>query len=159
MKIQGTLSHDVVKNGLHTIVRSMHFDGFKPKYVVGVGNGVVPALMLSSYLAVPMYSLDIDCSNGWMAEDAFGYDDIAPKNMLVVFDANVQGALPIWLKDDWQKSCLPNDPKWAEIWGKNVRFATIVNNTASNFQDMDYIGMNTEKAEVISFPWEKWWLY
>jgi len=160
MKISGSLSNETVQNALHTIIREMQKDNWKPDYVVGVDAGVVPAIMLSNYLSVSMHSLDIGCSNAWMSEDAFGYDEIVKKNILVVFDANIQGALPILLKDDWQKSCLPDDPKWLDIWNKNVRFASIVNNTSSNFEDIDYVGIeiDNEHANTIVFPWEKWWL-
>ena len=56
---------------------------WKPDYIVGIGRGgLVPAVILSHILEVPMHSLKVtlrdgaeeDCDhNCWMAEDAMGY--------------------------------------------------------------------------------------
>ena len=71
-----------VKNGVQEILRQMHLDQFRPDYVVGITRGgLFPAVMISHYLKVPMYALDISLrdnvqqgpeSNCWMAVDAFG---------------------------------------------------------------------------------------
>jgi hypoxanthine phosphoribosyltransferase len=55
---------------------------WRPDYVVGITRGgLIPAVMISQYLDVPMHTLNISFrdseggpeSNLWMAEDAFGY--------------------------------------------------------------------------------------
>ena len=125
-----------------------------------------------------------DCG---MAEDAFGYpkqeiyvedeNDIgavldaassllempeAPgyKNILVVDDINDSGATIAWIKKDWPSSCLPNDPDWENVWGNNVRFATLTNNLASS-ETVDYHVWEVNKAEDdcwLVYPWEEFWL-
>ena len=94
-------------------------------------------------------------SNLWMADDAF-----SGTNILVVDDINDSGATLNWIKKDWQSSSLPNDPRWETVWNNNVRFATLVNNEASEFKDVDYTGLTINKMENpqwIVFPWEIWW--
>ena len=160
MKIEKSLKDTDIQNALHTIIRTMQSDKWRPEYIVGVDTGIIPGIMLGSYLQIPVYSLEYGCSNGWMAEEAFGYGyNHEPKNILIIFDSNIDGYTQFWLKENWQKTCLPDDPKWANtIWGSNVRFATIVNNNFSNFKDMDYIGIENEEDCVITMPWKNWWM-
>jgi hypoxanthine phosphoribosyltransferase len=114
-------------------------------------------------------------SNLWMAEDAFGYDypneivETYPtsiygeegqgKNILIVDDINDTGATLDWIIQDWQASCLPNDPLWDEVWGNNVRFAVLIDNLSSNFsRKVDYSAEEINKAEKdvwIVYPWER----
>jgi hypoxanthine phosphoribosyltransferase len=63
------------------IGREIHVSQWKPDYIVGLTRGgLIPAVMLSHYLNVPMYSLGVSLrdsnieseSNLWMAEDALG---------------------------------------------------------------------------------------
>lgn len=63
------------------ICRDVNLSQFKPDYIVGLSRGgLVPAVMISHYLNVPMYSLSVSLrdsdvgpeSNLWMAEDALG---------------------------------------------------------------------------------------
>jgi len=128
-----------------------------------------------------------DCvSNCEMAEDALGYpkqervvedeDDLGSvldaanslleegenfKNILLVDDINDSGATFNWIINDWQASCLPDDPDWELVWNNNVRFAVIVDNLASKCRvGMDFVGMEVNKAEDdvwIEFPYENWW--
>lgn len=161
---------------VHSIIRQMSQDNWRPDYVVGLTRGgLTPAVMISQYLSVPMHTLQVSLrdselgpeSNLWMAEDAFGYRNYDPmasgngrKRILVVDDINDSGATLNWIKEDWSSSCLPSSPDWNDVWNKNVRFATIVNNTASSFNDVDYAGLEINKIEDprwIVFPWEQWW--
>ena len=74
-----------VKNAVQEILRQMHLDNFRPDYVVGITRGgLLPAKMISHYLKVPMYTLDVSLrdnvqegpeSNLWMPCDAFGAVD------------------------------------------------------------------------------------
>jgi hypoxanthine phosphoribosyltransferase len=120
--------------------------------------------MISHYLGVPMKSLDISLrdggdtvSNCGMAEDA--YDG---KRILVVDDINDTGATLNWIMKDWTDLCHPNDcGRWEKVWNENVRFATIVDNLASDCAvEVYYAGMEVNKSEDdvwIEYPWENWW--
>jgi hypoxanthine phosphoribosyltransferase len=171
-----------VRAWVHDIIRAMNADGWRPDYVVGITRGgLVPATMLSHYLDVPMETLKVSLRDGgengcesnlWMAEDAFGYvnledqntgvrsDPALRKNILIVDDINDSGATLNWIKQDWPSGCLPNDERWAEVWGNNVRTAVLINNEASEFADVDYVGLSINKMEEpiwCVFPWEEWW--
>lgn len=165
------LTHDQIQSKLNIIVRQIQKSEWQPDYIVGiVRGGLYPAVMLSHYLDVPMHALKVtlrdgveeDCdTNCWMAEDAYGYpnSDTDKCNILIVDDINDSGATIKWIKDNWRDACLPNDEKWDNVWHKNVRFATVVNNLASS-EDVDYWGMEINKAEHnqwLEFPYENWW--
>jgi hypothetical protein len=104
-----------------------------------------------------------------MAEDAIGctpevstsrYDPYHRKNILIVDDINDSGRTLQWIKDDWRSSAFPNDSVWDTVWGYNVRVAVMINNTASEFKDVDYVGKEINKEETPEwcvFPWENWW--
>jgi xanthine phosphoribosyltransferase len=181
MKIYHTEKH--LKTWLHKIIRDLSHDNWKPDYIVGLTRGgLIPATMLSHYLEVPLQTLNVSLrdselgpeSNLWMAEEAFGYvpadeqetlksrwDISRRKNILIVDDINDSGATLQWIKDDWQSGCLPNETTaWNSVWNKSVRFAVLVNNEASNFKDVDYVGKEINKLETpawVVFPWENWW--
>ena len=61
------------------ILRQLQRDAWIPDYVVGLTRGgLVPATLISQYLAVPMETLKVQLRDGgesesnlWMAEDAF----------------------------------------------------------------------------------------
>jgi xanthine phosphoribosyltransferase len=68
-------------NGLVSrICRNIYFSGWKPDYIVGITRGgLIPAVMISQYLGIPMYTLGVSLRDGsesesnlWMAEDALG---------------------------------------------------------------------------------------
>jgi hypoxanthine phosphoribosyltransferase len=95
-------------------------------------------------------------SNLWMAEEAFNMT----KEILIVDDINDTGSTLNWIRQDWQSSCLPGHKDWESVWGNNVRVAVMINNEASNFKDVDYVGLNINKLEEpiwCVFPWEEWW--
>ena len=118
-------------------------------------------------------------SNCWMSEDAFGYEHwkinkqnedisasagepivtlpISAKNILIVDDINDTGATFNWIKQDWQSTCLPDEERWNEVWGNNVRFATLTDNMASDFDNVSYTCHEINKAEEdvwLVYPWE-----
>lgn len=159
------LETDVVKLALK-IAQS----DWRPDYIVGISRGgCVPAVMLSHALNLPMKPLQVSLrdhtesvSDCGMAEDAFGYvshdlrDDSA-MNILIVDDINDSGATFNWIRSDWQSSCLPTEPRWAEVWGQNVRFAVLHNNEASEFTDISFAANYINKAENdvwMVYPWE-----
>ena len=159
------------------ILRQLQRDAWRPDYVVGLTRGgLVPATLISQYLEVPMECLKVSLrdsehgpeSNLWMAEDAFGHVMHDPmcsgngrKKILIVDDINDSGATLNWIKNDWPSGCLPNDERWEEVWGNNVRVATLVDNEASKSElKISYSAVDLNKAEEdawIVFPWEDWW--
>ena len=151
-----------------TICREIAADNWRPDYIVGLTRGgLLPAVMISHYLNIPMQSLDVslrdggECtSNLGMAEDAFGCAGPA-KNILIVDDINDQGSTLNWIMEDWPSGCFPDGTRWEQVWGNNVRFAVVVDNLASQCKvGMNYWGMEVNKAEHdvwIEFPYEEWW--
>jgi len=147
-----------------TICRDILLDEWRPDYIVGIGRGgLLPAVMISHYLNVPMQSLDVSLRDGGgcvsnlgMAEDAY-----EGKNILIVDDINDQGSTINWIMNDWPSGCFPDDERWEKIWSNNVRFAVIVDNLSSQCSiGMNYWGMEVNKAEEdvwIEFPYEDWW--
>jgi hypoxanthine phosphoribosyltransferase len=163
-KIEKVYYGDVhVREMVSDISMKMHRDNWKPDYIVGLTRGgLIPAVYLSHYLDVPMETLKVSLrdstseseSNLWMAEDAFN-----GKNILIVDDINDTGATLNWIKKDWQDSCLPDDSKWLNIWGNNVKIAVLVDNLSSGLcGKVDYCAVEINKAEKdvwIVYPWER----
>ena len=168
-----------VERQTQEILRQIQSDGWRPDYVVGLTRGgLVPANLISQYLGCRMETLKVQLRDGgdsesnlWMAEDAFGYDgatfDGDParstrgKNILIVDDINDSGATLNWIKQDWQSSCFPSDPRWHLVWGNNVRVAVLCDNESSKSElTVSYSAVDLNKAEEdcwIVFPWEEWW--
>jgi xanthine phosphoribosyltransferase len=164
------------------IVTQMYADNWRPDYIVGLTRGGnVPATIISNMLNVRCEALKVSLrddgsdmgpeSNLWMAEDAFGYVDLDEqeilkcrwdigkrKKILVVDDINDTGATFNWIKQDWPSGCLPDeDNAWASVWANNVRFATLTNNDASEFDDVRYTCHEINKAEEdvwLVYLWE-----
>jgi len=161
-------SENDIKGFVQSIARTMSIDMFRPDYIVGLTRGgLIPATMLSHYLDVPLHTLNVSLrdsetgpeSNLWMAEDAFGYSAL-PKKILIVDDINDSGATLKWIKEDWPAGCFPTGERWNEVWHNNVKFATLINNEASEFKNVDYVGKHINKfenPEWCVFPWENWW--
>lgn len=169
---------------VRNILRQMQLDAWRPDYVVGITRGgLTPAVLISQYLDCPMNTLTVSLRDGsgsesnlWMAEDAYGYipaderpqdsdvlsDAESKKNILIVDDINDTGATIDWIVNDWQSGCLPQDPRWQDVWGGNVRFAVLVNNLGSDASvPVSYRGRDIDKRQDpawIVFPWEEWYL-
>ena len=153
-----------IENQTQEILRQLQQDAWMPDYVIGLTRGgLLPANLISQYLEIPMETLKVslrdgsECeSNCWVAEDAY-----EGKKILIVDDINDSGATLNWIKEDWQSSNLPNNPKWQEIWGDTVRVATLVDNESSASElTVSYSAVGLNKAEEdcwIVFPWEDWW--
>ena len=162
-----------------SIVNQMYTDNWRPDYIVGLTRGGnVPATIISNITGIRCEALKVSLrddnsqseSNLWMATDAFGYVEEADrstyksrwdigkrKNILIVDDINDTGATLDWIKQDWPAGCLPKETSWSTVWNKNVRFATLTENLASNFDGVDYSAHEVNKAEEdvwLVYPWE-----
>jgi xanthine phosphoribosyltransferase len=158
-----------VEHHTQEILRQIHADAWRPDYVVGLTRGgLVPANLISQYLGCRMETLkvslrdDTECeSNLWMAEDAFGHEMDQPKRILIVDDINDTGATLNYIREDWPSGCFPDNPRWTEVWGSNVRVAVLVDNESSKSEiPISYSAVDINKAEQdswIVFPWETWW--
>ena len=174
-------TYNDVHNAAMDIVLQMYKENWRPDYVVGITRGGLPlALRISQLLDCRMETLKVklrdavdgeSCeSNCWMSEDAFGYisqeertaeyqksDVYNKKNILIVDDINDTGATFNWIKQDWQSTCLPDDPNWDTVWGSNVRFAVMTENLSSEFSEVNYSWHEVNKAEEdvwLVYPWE-----
>jgi len=170
-----------IREYVNRISLQMYKDNWRPDYIVGLTRGgLIPAVYMSHTLDIPMETLKVALrdgtggeSNGWMAEDAFGYimassvprpknepttDPNLRKNILIIDDINDTGATLDWIIQDWQGSNLPDDPAWADVWGNNVRFAVLFDNLSSKFsRKVNYSAVEINKAEEdvwIVYPWE-----
>lgn len=91
------LTNKNLKNLVVKICRDIGNSQWRPDYVVGINRGgLVPAVMISHYLNVPMKTLHVSLRDGGecvsdcgMAEDALGY----PKQERYIKDAENIGAI------------------------------------------------------------------
>lgn len=177
--------HDVQRQ-TQEILRQMQKESWKPDYIVGITRGGLTASnLLSQYLDVTMFTLDVrlrdgenvPCeSNSKLAEIAFGMNDGRStgsrwdvgqrKKVLIVDDINDSGATINWIKNDWEKTINTIvkddvDYVWKSIWNESTKFAVLFNNTASEADiDVNYAAEEINKIDDpswIVFPWEEWW--
>lgn len=174
-----------IEHMVNVINNLMFADAWRPDAIVGLTRGgLTPAVIMSNMTGIPMLALDVRFrdvddeivtgpeSNLWLAEMAYGYDendDYNPemglfktnsdkvKNILIVDDINDKGQTLQWIKDDWRSGCLPDSPVWDDVWHTNVRFATLIDNLGSNFNEVDYTALEIDKRDDpvwVVFPWE-----
>lgn len=164
MKNKLIIGYPEYKNLVADICREISISDWTPDYVVGITRGgLTAAVMISHYFNKPCHTLQVSLkdwnlteTNAWMAEDAYNGVKI-----LIVDDINDSGATINWILEDWQGSAFPKDEIWNTLWNNNVRFASIVDNTASNCNvKIDYAGYEINKVENdvwVEFPYENFW--
>ena len=177
--------HDVQRQ-TQEILRQMQKEAWKPDYIVGITRGGLTASnLLSQYLDVTMYTLDVRLRDGEhvpcetntkLAEIAFEMNDGRStgarwdvgqrKKVLIVDDINDSGATINWIKKDWEKTINTKvgdnvDYVWKSVWNETTKFAVLFNNTASGSDiDVNYAAEEINKIDDpswIVFPWEEWW--
>ena len=146
------------------IILQMYADNWRPDYIVGLTRGGnIPSTIISNWTGIRCEALKISLrdddadqgpeTNCWMSEDAFN-----GMNILVIDDINDTGETLNWLQQDWEASCYADDLKWQDVWGGNVRFATLTENLSSSFGDVKYYSDTVNKAEEdvwLVYPWER----
>ena len=156
-----------------SIVNQMYKDQWRPDYIVGITRGGnVPATIISNMTGIRCEAIKVSLrddskleSNTWMAEDALGVNDGTQatggplyKKILIVDDINDTGATFNWIAKDWQASCHPTNERWNNVWGNNVRIATLTDNMASEtVLPISYTCHEVNKAEEdvwLVYPWE-----
>ena len=148
-------------------------------------GGLTLSNLLSQYLDVTMYTLDVrlrdgknvPCeTNAKLAEIAFGmnngsstgarWDVGQRKKVLIVDDINDSGATINWIKADWENTIKNKinddiDYVWDSIWNKTTKFAVLYDNIASEAKlDVNFAAEEINKVDDpswIVFPWEEWW--
>jgi xanthine phosphoribosyltransferase len=158
------LTYKDVESLTNEILRQMNQDSWRPDYVVGLTRGgLLPAVLISQYLDVPMECLKVSLRDGrelehnlWMAGDAY-----EGKKILIVDDINDTGATLNWIKADWEDFHPSKRELWTSIWGESVRVAVLLDNLPSKSElDINYCGMEIDKdvdPRWVNFPYEDWW--
>jgi hypoxanthine phosphoribosyltransferase len=177
---------DDVQRQTTEILRRMQLENWKPDYIVGITRGgLTLSNLLSQYLDVTMYTLDVRLRDGKnvpcetntkLAEIAFGmnngsstgarWDVGQRKKVLIVDDINDSGATINWVKQDWENTIQNKinddiDYVWDSIWNKTTKFAVLYDNIASEAKlDVNFAAQEINKTDDpswIVFPWEEWW--
>ena len=177
--------HDVQRQ-TQEILRQLQKDSWKPDYIVGITRGgLTLSNLLSQYLDVTMYTLDVRLRDGKhvpcetntkLAEIAFGmnngmstgarWDVGQRKKVLIVDDINDSGATINWIKADWENTIAKQiqddiDYVWDSVWNDTTRFAVLYDNIGSQAElDVNYAAEEINKIDDpswIVFPWEEWW--
>ena len=158
-----TITYEKFNKLVSDICRQIANSGWRPDYIVGISRGgLLPAVMISHYLNIPMKPLQVSLRDGDTVSDlAMAEDAFTGKNILIVDDINDQGSTINWILDDWSSSCFPESETLNKIWGNTVRFAVVVDNLSSQARTcVSYWGEEVNKAENdvwIDFPYEVWW--
>ena len=145
-------SQEMIKSFVLDLMRQMYQDNFKPEYLVGITRGgLQPTLMMSHYTGIIMQTLDVrlrDVAFGREHNTRIAKDAYNGRRILILDDINDSGATFNWIHKDMG---YPN---------ANVKYASLVNNLSSEFDDVAYSATEINKAEEdvwIVFPWEEWW--
>tara|TARA_B100000676_G_scaffold164398_1_gene161669 strand:+ start:2004 stop:2477 length:474 start_codon:yes stop_codon:yes gene_type:complete len=132
-----------------SIVNQMYADNWKPDYIVGITRGGnVPATIISNMTGIKCRALDVSFRDGGevISDNGMKADAHAGKKILIVDDINDTGATFQWISNDWNLNNIDN-----------VKFATLTNNLASEFDAQGYHCDEVNKSEEdvwLVYPWE-----
>ena len=120
------ITQEDIKHSCLDIVQQMYKDDWRPDFIVGVTRGGLwPAMMLSHYLGIKMYTLDVRMRDGdekehceWLIDEA-----TCGTNILIIDDINDTGETFSWIRNDWG------------VLENNLRFAALIDNVPSQFEN------------------------
>ena len=140
-----------VKGLVLDLIKQMSDDNWKPDYIVGINRGgLTPAVMMSHFMNVPMFTLDIqlrDHSRPPESNTMMPLDALEGKQILIVDDINDSGATFNWIVNDWISALSPEamynampylPAEHKVLWRRNIKFAVLTENLASEFNDVNY---------------------
>ena len=158
------ISHGEIEGYVGNIIRHIQKDNIRVKAVVGiVRGGLIPAVMLSHYFKVPMYTIDYSLRdrNASILQDeakdtlakAFSniYNSDGEKDMvLVIDDINDSGATLKGIYNFLYDELMVNE---------SFIFAALLEKCTSAF-DCNYYGemITDEDNDWYVFPYEQWWM-
>ena len=129
------------------IVVQMYKDNFTPDYILGITRGGnIPATIISNMLDIPCEAMKISFRNDDKQEDHWLSQKIMDQNILIVDDINDTGATFKWIWNNWKLEKL-----------HKVKFASLTENLASDFEHVSYHVHEVNKAEEdvwLVYPWE-----
>jgi uncharacterized protein len=152
-----------VEHWLRNIVKQMQDDEWIPDHIVGVSRGgLVPAVMLSQYLKVPLHTLNVSFRDnpGTRAISAVLPKDMG-HNILIVDDINDSGETLNYINVinwDLRGDAVP----------RMIKYAVLLNKLSSSFPLVEYSGVKLfdygrewcgdSDNDWHVFPWEDWHL-
>ena len=154
-----------MRSDLHSIVRQMNLEGYKPEIIVGLARGgLQPALMLSHYYDATLLPVSVSLRDGKVPEGVFDLNKLKSlaedgKRILIVDDICDGGHT---LKAVWDNMGIPLPKPLAFGTGYTgfVRSAVLWHNPAQKVFDPQYYGREINRAEDerwVIFPFEDWW--
>ncbi len=129
------------------IVKQMYKDHFHPDYILGITRGGnIPATIISNMLDIPCEAMKVSFRNDSRQESHWLKDIADEKKILIVDDINDTGATFNWIQSNWGLHEL-----------RLTKFASLTENLASDFGNVDYHVHEVNKAEKdvwLVYPWE-----
>lgn len=141
-----------LKNMLHSIVRDMHKEHYKPEVIVGPNRGGLQiGVMLSHYFDVPFVPLQWQTRDGDKTDHAnllAFVNDYREKNILLIDDINDTG-----------KTLNSITETIYQDFVFDLKVAVLFNKTTSAFETVDYsaVELTPDYNPWIVFPYEEWW--
>ena len=138
-----------MRAALLNIHQQLQEQQWMPEVVLGVNRGgCIPAIYLSHKLDIPHQTLNVSLRDHADTPDLRTLEKVYAwqKRVLILDDINDTGATWNYIMNNFGKP-------------ERLKFAAILHNTASTYQEIDYKGYVINKLEDprwIVFPWEQW---
>lgn len=147
-------SYQAMHHDIDAMIATMAKDAYKPDVVVGITRGgLVPAVVFSHMLDVPMKTIEVSFRDSGVKESCVAIIDLIRdgKKVLLVDDICDSGETLEWIYDQVKAFNL--------TWTQFIRTAVLINNQGCTKFTPDYKGsvhVNKSVSDVwIVFPYEK----